>query len=198
MTVVPSTIDHEGIQAAAREHQALAGRQREEEHALDKLKRRRAVAVEEDRRMLAEALRGGKAEPASKVEAVDVEVAASQRRVEALAMAARSAHDDLVAVAHEHRAVIAAAVDVQVAERAAALAEQVEALSGAYDELGLAIATRGWLATFPGRPFNPAGGGLGTVRGLRGVNHEDYPWQTVVEALREVCRRAAPDVEEAA
>ncbi len=157
---------------------------------LSGLTRQREKAIEADRRTLADWIRKGQkgAEPGPKeVEKVEKEIAACNRRLEALEEALDDAERDLIAVVDEHREAWVEQAEVEHAAAREEFAGAVEALALSRQALSERFALVFWLRHFPDEE---RGAISYRVRGsylppLKAENGDPHTFADVVAALRE-------------
>ena len=156
------------------------------EKALEEAKRK-------DRRALAEAMKGGKADPGKKkLEAATGALEDARRRREASEVAAGGAHADVVATVEASRAAWLETLAGRLAEQRKWFEVELGELEAAYTAMGKTEALERWVRGFPHvAKLAPAGHRL---EGLVGRNGEAYMVAAVLEALRETFGAEAPEL----
>lgn len=138
------------LQEASNAYTTLLKERRVTSSRLGKLKSDRARAVEADRIALGKAIKEGKPDPGDKhVEKIEKEIAACNRRLEALEYALDAAETDLIDVLDEHKGEWLAQVEESATEAQAKYAEATEALASASHAYSMAVALRNWVRNFP-------------------------------------------------
>ncbi len=180
--VIPAT-DWAELEKARLELERLTTEHRVTATRLQHLEDDRPRAVEGDRKRLARALRKGEPDPGQKAtEKCDRDLAATRRRMEALADAVAEAEAEAVAVVEDHRDAWLVEATEDTAEANTTYAEALEAMVTARAERDRARAQQAWLQGFPDRSYSVT---EGVVRGLPHPSGDPFVhWQVVLDALR--------------
>ena len=153
---------------------------------------KRERAINEDRIALAKAIREGKSDPGDKaVEQVEKEIAACNRRLEALEHALDEAETDLIDVLDEHREEWLEEAKESLTAARDAYAETVEALAQAREKVSATWGLAYFIEHFPEEviSYKP---GTAVLPNLRAQNSEPYYFAQVVEAMRADAKEAEP------
>ena len=180
---LPNT-DWPELQERVDEHQRLVRERKVTGTRIDVLIQEREKAAHADREALAQAIRDGKKEPStSAVEKVEKEIAACNRRLEALDVALGHAEDDLIGCLDQHRDDWTDEARQVLDKARAAYAEHVEALATIRKNVSERFSLVYWLHNFPDndhtyrvRPSH--------VPGLTAPHGGPYTFEEVLNALR--------------
>jgi hypothetical protein len=177
------------LQKAKDEYERLRGERKATEKRLGGLRGKRHHAEQADRLALAQALKDGTKEPSEdKIEKIDKEVLACNRRLEALEIALDNAEVELIEVLDLHRDEWLEEVSANVDEAYGKYAEAVEALVGASDAISYQWALFRWVRFFPETEMSFRTRG-GVVAGLKAPNGDPYFAHEVLAALRQDAQR---------
>lgn len=177
------------ITAAAEEYGRLRDEHRTADRELAKIKAKRESLEEADAQAGADALRAGKAMPASKAAKITPEIEDHQRRVKALSKAVDDSFGGLLAAVQAHRSMWAAALEEAADQDREELLEAVDALEQAAAVLTSRLSLRSWALRFPEAPRNAA---VGRAESLRRPNGESVRFDELVGALREAVEPPKP------
>lgn len=138
------------LQVASEAYTTLLKERRVTASRLSQLKTDRERAVTADRSALGKAIKEGKPDPGDKnVEKIEKEIAACNRRLEALEHALDTAESDLLDVLDEHRDAWVKELDESVTQAQAKYAEAIDAVATASHAYSNALALRNWVRSFP-------------------------------------------------
>ena len=180
------------MQKAKENYERLKAEQRAAQQRLGSLRRKREQAVEADRIALAKALKEGADEPTeAKVDQIDKELLARNRRLEALERALDDAEADVLAVVDEHRDEWLEEVSATVDAAYEKYAEAVEAFAAVTDSVYSAWALWRWVKFFPDEEMSYRVR-AGHVAGLMTPSGDPYTTSQVLDALRQDAVRPAP------
>lgn len=177
------------LQKVASDYETLRRERKVTNSRLRSLEREREKAVEADRLALAEAIRKGKKggdAGAKEADRIDREIAACNRRLEALEEALDMVENDVLLVVDEHREAWITETSALHDEARQEYAEAVERLSTARDSVSQRFALLYWLTHFPSEEM---GAVSYRVRGsylpsLRASHGDPYTFAEVASALR--------------
>lgn len=185
LVVFPEAVrKHKGLRRAIEAYERVV-----QEHGAAKARLQELFAAKEraERAALeaeAKAIREGEPAPAVDHSEIEAEIAATQRRLEAVELAFNAAQSDLAEAFEKERPALLKAAGERIEAAAATLLNEIEALSSArsayFDERRLAT----WLVDFP-RSRKAMPGGDAPVRAiLSEFTGEPLEWSRFIGALR--------------
>lgn len=138
------------LQEASDAYTTLLKERRVTSSRLSQLKSDRERAIAADRAALGKAIKDGKPDPGDKnVEKIEKEIAACNRRLEALEHALDAAESDLLDVLDANRDAWVEELDEAVVQAQAQYAAAVEAAAAASHAYSTSLALRNWVRSFP-------------------------------------------------
>lgn len=155
-------------------------------HRLGALRGRgREQAQHEDQMVLAQAIEQSKKEEptASKVEQVDKEIAACERRLGALEIVVDNLEQRVIEIVDQHRDAWIEEVDAELTSGSQRYAEAIEEVSAARISISQKFSLRRWLTGFPDTTYKV--GGSSAVVALKAMHGDPYTFDEVMDALRQ-------------
>ena len=192
INVVLPEVEWKPLRQAKAAYEGVVAEKRATSKRLEELAATRSAAIAADRAALAAAIRSGSERPDdTQVQAVDAEITAAQRDMEALELALDLAEQELVEVVSQHRKRWLRSAGEAVEKARAEYAAKVEVLAEARERVDEARALSRWIAGFPAEQqsyrLTQA-----PVSALRKQNGQPPHFSEVVNALRQ---DAAPHAE---
>jgi hypothetical protein len=180
---LPGT-DFPELSEASEAYQRILQERTVTQKRLTSLQRDREAAIEKDRVALAKAIAAGDPDPQDgKVVKVEKEIAACERRLQALEIALDDAEAHLIVTVDDNRAAWVEQARSSLEDELYAYTQSVEALAASRFEVALASSLLAWLSGFPETEssFRPR---AQFVAHLPGPHSDPYLFADVIEALR--------------
>lgn len=170
------------LQPLVKEYGKLFNDRRAAQQSLSHLEDAHRRAVDADKVALAQALRGGKADPGNKnVEKLIQERENTRRTLEALDLAILDVEAELESVFEDTRDEHRPVVEAEIAEASEEYEAAINALGAARTKLTSTVALRHFLNNFPEKGYRPGGWPLYKLIAVHG---DPYDFGKVDEALR--------------